>query len=102
MICTIPNEALPIVEILRRDVVRPRHLPTIINFALRWLDYSRSPVQSRCPLGLHKDSQKMCPWKIEQFAGGICKDRKAFASFMAWWDRQRDAVYASDQIWGMQ
>jgi len=84
----IPIEAMPVVEVLRRDVPRPE-LPTILWFCIR------------CPMGLHPKSTRGQPMCSRQFAGGECSD-EAVEAFYLWWDilaLEEAEATAMDLIW---
>ena len=91
----IPAGAMPVVEILRRDVPRPEHLPRSHDgiTPLRWDDGSS-------PMGLHPKSTSPRPVSQDSFAKGEC-DILAMAAFIMWWDclEQRYARPARDAIW---
>lgn len=101
----IPAEAMPVVEILRRDVPRPRELPTSRTLAptndhLRWYG-GRSPNRwtSRCcPMGLHPAAGLPTPRCDDEFPASSL----AIFAFAEWWDslEDADAVAAVEAVWG--
>jgi len=88
----IPDTALPIVEILRRDVPKPDELPTYAAGALRWNEF-----RCACPMGLHPQATSPVPVHEDQFPpypnGHIVRQ------FAVWWDNQKDAKAAVNAIW---
>src|SRR5579885_209511 len=94
----IPKRAMPVVEVLRRDVERPDSLPVYRSDyrALRW-PWVQFVV---CPMGLHARSSHFTPYKASEFSGGECKE-SAIRAFLRWWDEleERDARAAIDAIW---
>lgn len=114
----IPKAALPVVEIIRRDVPRPRALPEALGFGdpLRW----RKPITKRwaartwghielratprrqmscCPMGLHKLSKYPTPNKLEELPIEGITD-KEIRDFYQFWDAQTDPQEAVDAVWG--
>ena len=98
----IPVAAMPVVEILRRDVKKPRALPRSgiqqmmqIVACLRW-------ESGKCPMGLHSLSNSRCPFAAWEFAGGACHN-DAVHAFAEWWDLVPgdQANAAVDAIWGV-
>lgn len=91
----IPIEAMPVVEVLRRDVERPGYLPMTTRgvTGLRW-------IGGCCPMGLHPKSTEKAPGEGCTFAGGICHPF-AVTYFHGWWDYiiTDDAPAAMDAIW---
>lgn len=88
----IPEAAMPVVEVLRRDVPRP----TVAAFMFP----SERFGLDACPMGLHERSTRACPIWAQEFAGGECSDR-AVRCFALWWDtvptgKQQQAM---DLIW---
>ena len=97
MIRPIPKAAMPVVEIIRRDVPRPEELPigNTIDAGLRWED------AGKCPMGLHPKSRSFAPWYHEDFADGICSD-DAVQQFAGYWDKLTDPQAAVDAVWGVE
>lgn len=83
----IPVEAMPVVEILRRDVKRPRVLPTEDGGAMRW--------HGRCPMGLCCEATAIAPYT----EGSFPAEYEAIKAFAGWWDNQKDAEAAVEEIW---
>jgi len=99
----IPELAMPVIEVLRRDVKKPKKaskrgiLP--LGFDIK-RDWEQGPVkQGCCPMGLHKHSLRAWPSYSGEFAEGECSD-SAVQSFGRWWDAQRNAKAAINAIWG--
>lgn len=97
-----PTEALPVVEILRRDVPRPTELPRPDEFTgkLRW---DRPEFfHGCCPLGLHPKIDYSDPWAadVEYCLDGKITERQAW-NFIHWWDglTAYDSTEAVDFIW---
>ena len=110
----IPEAAMPVVEVIRREVPRPKELPyytsklwvvevlypkVSLAKALRW----RVEREYCCPMGLHPKSARKEPFTNLQFAGGVC-GHYCVPAFGKWWDSlgKRDAVLAIDAIWGKE
>jgi hypothetical protein len=89
----IPDWAMSVVLVLRRDVPRPKQLPELVERLsgnakfLRWAD--------RCPMGLHPDAK--CGAPVDDFPP--CSDW-ATRQFAMWWDVQTDAEAAVKEVWG--
>ena len=95
----IPIEAMPVVEVLRRDVPRPDESPIEYMYAdgaLRWM----IDGHGCCPMGLHPKSRKHTPGSYFNFADGSCT-QVAVKSFWRWWDSLgiEDALEGMDAIW---
>ena len=88
----IPKAAMPIVEVLRRDVPKPDELPTYAVGNLRWNELSCT-----CPMGLHPQATSPIPIDEMQFPpyphGDIMRQ------FAGWWDNQNDAQAAVNAVW---
>ncbi len=105
----IPKDAWPIVEVIRRDVKRPKALPKAnsLGGSLRWWRSPRKRWVNRtwqpralkatsrrrvfcCPMGLHKLSRYPTPCDIKEFPieGITYSDIR---SFFEWWDGEWDA-----------
>ncbi len=103
----IPEAAMSVVEVLRRDVKKPKVLPELVRgrsfpltrSCLRFkLDQEKEP--RRCPMGLHPKSIGNCPDEPEAFPFGIpYSAMKAFGR--DWWDQPelKDAKEAVDTVW---
>lgn len=92
----IPDDAMPVVKILRRDVPKPTTLPTSMwqgsIESLRWEEGTRQPS---CPMGLHKDATRPCPICSLDFPAS----NTAIRAFYRWFDSQTDAQATVDAIW---
>lgn len=86
----IPEAAMPVVELLRRDVTRPGLLP--VGAPLRFDGaYLRGDASWPCPMGLHPDSHgRDEPCALPFGAAG--------EAFSEWWDEQEDAEAATDAV----
>ena len=86
----IPAAAMPVVRILRRDVPRPKRLPTMrIDEVLRFKSHC-------CPMGLHPRATNEEPCFKNHFP---CRSDHAIQEFGFWWDAQTDAKAATDAVW---
>ena len=97
----IPAAAMPVVEILRRDVKRPKRLPKLDDGdMLCWKIKHKGQWGWYCPMGLHPKSDNSTPAFGESFAGGETKTT-AVKSFAKWWDELYllDAAEAVAAIW---
>lgn len=93
----IPESAMPVVKVLRRDVPRPTCLPTCNwDDVLRWA----TPRKEMCPMGLHPFSRSPVPSARWSFANGRCSGQAVY-EFFHWWDylTEADAQGALDAIW---
>lgn len=93
----IPEAARPVVEILRRDVLRPSELPVSTHSVLRWFKGNLS----YCPMGLHPKSKSPNPICSSGFAGRELDNSAAISAFINWWDKLKPehAQQAVDAIW---
>ena len=97
----IPKKAMPVVEILRKEIKKPKSLPGFITgIYLRW-PRRRNGNWNCCPLGLLKDAPVPDPctgfWP-QSLIGHIAAGKE----FIEWWDKLplKDAQKAVDAIWG--
>lgn len=90
----IPETAMPVVKVLRRDVLKPKSLPVLRGKRLRW-------PPDFCPMGLHLKSYDMLPVLASNFANSECS-QAAVEAFWRWWDQVsiEDAQEAVNAIWG--
>ena len=90
----IPKAAMPIIEIIRRDVPRPSGPPTWVSRGrLRW----RTPRGFACLLGLHPECVWTVPFYTKDFRP-LVKDR-AFEGAVDWFDEQDDPEAVMDAVW---
>ena len=99
---TFPAAAQPILDIIRRDVPRPKELPIPdAHLGLRW--------NSFCPMGLTPKTNSECPSDMNSFGYEDEFDQDddlradvLVGSFAEWWDsiQEPDAQEAMDFIWG--
>lgn len=91
----IPKTAMPIMEVLRRDVPGPKELPQFSSYNrtrfLRW-------KKCYCPMGLHPLALSKVPYFDKMDFPPHPKIR-AIQVFANWWDDQTDARAAVDAIW---
>lgn len=101
----IPSEAMPVVEVLRRDVEKPKAEGLVMNclgpelYAPRWQE---GPDKRHfCPMGLHEDSVSRLPDTKADFADGEQCNLLEITGFSTWWDNLalEDAKQAVDLIW---
>ena len=98
----IPEAAMPVVEILRRDVERPRELPERVpGFGLGFREQKHGRQIRCCPLGLHPKITIHFPsnYIAHRRLGIPFKTVQAFTD--QWWDglSVEDAQEAVDAIW---
>lgn len=126
MLNPIPEAAMPVVEILRRDVKRPTELPRRYSpfepGNTRWnIDWKHQKLSTNCcPMGLHPKSLSAAPsWSVD-FANGelgvpryseddaglsrqewSCDGDTAVHHFAKWWDLidEVDVPTALYMIW---
>ena len=96
----IPLDAMPVVEILRRDVPRPKEFPGMYCGVARWRSIDGDEPYDACPMGLHPKSTLEVPGLSDDFAGGACTTWQV-QSFYRWWDEIKalDIPEAMDAIW---
>ncbi len=104
----IPDAAIPVVEILRRDVKRPegdvKHIGICLGYKTERLPgWKHSPSFSgyACPLGLHPKAGGYLPLSQEfarSYNDGKLRQQEV-GDFIAWWHEQRDGEAATDAIW---
>jgi hypothetical protein len=94
---TIPEEAMPVVEILRRDVVRPT-----AELVIDTEEYAPRFVCGKCPMGLHLTARSLTPFSHDHFSedGPVWND-VIIDGFWQWWDglTLEQATAALDLIW---
>jgi hypothetical protein len=88
----IPKEALPVVELLRKDVPRPSELPQI-TWGLCKLRFSNDCSA----MGLHPESFGGDPY--DQITFSLSVSYKEIKAFRRWWDEQTDPQAAVDAVW---
>ena len=107
MTLAIPKEAMPVVDVLRRDVEKPRKdtIDASGGFGCGWFSsFTRGglPLGFRCcPMGLHDRSCSRTPDCPEDFANGEVESPVPIMYFANWWDRLslEHAKQAVDLIW---
>jgi hypothetical protein len=103
----IPAEAMPVVEVLRRDVQKPLKLPRFFRGerSLRWQKRRWYEIILReeptyyCPMGLHPDAHYPRPVDARTFTLTVTDAQ--VKAFFRWWDNldEKDAAEAVDAIW---
>ena len=94
----IPNAAMPVAEVLRRDVKRPAELPMVSpSKTLRW-PTGNNLWSCCCPMGLHPQATTLNPTMyaclpVEGLKYGNIQ------AFGIWWDWQTDAAAAVEAVW---
>jgi hypothetical protein len=95
----IPSAARPVVEIIRREVRRPRRLPKPFagKGCLRWWP------GGFCPLGMIPRAINPTPvgaWGFKDPVLGVpVLGDEAIGAFWMWWDAQTDARAAVEAVW---
>ena len=100
----IPSAALPVVRVLRRDVKRPKRLPTLDVIRGLHCNWSRLRFSKRkdgrrcCPIGLHAAATAAAPSSVLEFP---VVRYFAIRDFTNWWDSlpASDARAAVDAVW---
>jgi len=87
----IPDDAMPVVEILRRDVPKPKDLPKPTRNDC-WLRF----CNGYCPMGLHSEALTPAPMNNSEFPLATDDSRRVFEYF---WDNQTDPQAAVDAVW---
>lgn len=106
---SIPDEALPVAEEIRRAVPRPNSTPSLFCDQLGGSDYCpRFLVETRdgwhcpyTPTGLHPDSTDCLAHTSAQFANGLFSDAQVKA-YCSWWNEQEDMQAAVGAQWPME
>lgn len=98
----VPAEAMPIIELLRRDVRRPQHLPVGNPLRFDMALVKRMSISGRgadvdnmgwsCPMGLHPEARG----RDEPYGLPFGDAGEALGD---WWDEQTDAKAAVDAVW---
>ncbi len=96
----IPENALPVIKDIRKNIKRPKKLPVswkVEGTNLRW--YLNG--NTYCPLGFHP---ALCcihftPFSINDFSY-VPFTGKQFQCFIHWFDKQTDAKEVVKAIWG--
>ena len=101
----IPDDALEVVALLRRDVPRPIELPVmqwahmpLVNSSqqvLRWSMWQNK--WTCCPMGMHPCAKSPVPCSV--WSWPVCSSSMAIQVFADWWDEQTDAEAAVQAIW---
>jgi hypothetical protein len=109
----IPEEAMPVVEIIRREAEKPTDLPLPvlgmnafphIREHLRW----KKDKEYFCPMGLCPKAKRPEPvgpcsfgYEVELFLGPKDNYFENTDAFISWWDSllKKDAAEAVDAIW---
>lgn len=94
----IPTAALPVVEIIRREVPRPMELPEVEDGSLRWP--TPYHILGCCPMGLC--SHAVVPQPTSPLGFGYEHVAlEAVQRFALWWDRldPSAAQAAVDAVW---
>ena len=107
---TIPLEAMPIVEKIRKEVPRPPVLPKFWPGTVEKLRFLPDFAPSArvgglcCPMGLLPEALNSTPVRAFQiglpYASVYSADDKAVQAFYQWWDKQKDAEAAVNTVWG--
>ena len=92
----IPNAAMPVGEVLRRDMERPTEI-----FKSEHTDSTVPQLRNRegkCPMGMHPQAKGDTPTNTVGFpVAGI--DDKSIRAFFCWWDQQNDPAAAVEAVW---
>lgn len=97
----IPDEAMPVVEILRRDVPRPTAQIVMGGFGI---DGAVPRFEcGKCPMGLHPTATQPAPMAIRDFQDGPLKmlGSESISDFWEWWEGLMlgEARQVVDLIW---
>ncbi len=95
----IPQDAMPVVEVLRQEVKRPEGPITREIRAFGSTVWMANCIGGKCPLGWRKEATRAIP--IAAYEMGIDMDAVSCRIFTDWWDnltlvQAKDAV---DLIW---
>ena len=88
----IPEDAMPVVEIIRREVPRPRELPVSRSNVGDLLRFGTA-----CPMGLCPKAETPTPAGQDTFGYDV-KLHEIWA-FFDWWDNESDPQAAVDAVW---
>jgi hypothetical protein len=93
----IPEAAMPVLEVLRNDVPRPKTLPSAKYESMRWTEDDRwGSACELCPMGMHPNAISPIPHNCSDFPDATSE---AIEAFYNWFDEQKDAQAAVDAIW---
>ncbi len=106
MTLKIPEECMPVVEIIRREVSKPTKLPIATQhhkgrIRLRFVDEDLSSPHYRAeldPMGLCDQAMTYLPTGRDDFCYDV--PEKSIIAFARWWDSLTDAQAAVDAVWG--
>jgi hypothetical protein len=93
-----PAAALVVRNYIRKNVERPKTLPTPLLGGLHLHDLRWDGC---CPMGLCPGTLSAAPewrWHFYSLPRGFTN--KAIRAFGNWWDKQTDAQAAVDAVWG--
>jgi hypothetical protein len=87
----IPKQAMPIVELIRWWVPKPKRRPVPYFYTGICLRF-----KGKCPMGLLPFAEGNAPFKSSQCGGA---PTSYIGRFAAWWDEQSDPKAAMDAVW---
>lgn len=94
----IPDKAMPVVELLRSHVPRPK-LTDLVDDCPWLLRFKKEKNGSHCcPMGLVDWTQQAIPVCSKDF-GEMASDEAVY-HFFTWWDAQHNGEWAINQVWG--
>lgn len=100
---TIPKEAWPVVEEIRRHVPRPEELPTPrmeeYNIPDPCLVWEHDGKDAKCPMGLLSYALVDRPNSALDFDVECSFNDEQIRKFWTWWDTQKDAKEAVAEVW---
>ena len=96
----IPRAAMPVVDLIRATVPRPRTLPVLVGDGAKgvWLRWRRRRGEY-CLMGLLPCALSRMPILLSQLPGSGLTP-KAFLAGLRMWDRWTDPQAAVDAVWG--
>lgn len=97
-VLSIPDDVMSVVKVIRREVPRPRSLPTPSRGKRNELRWESRGVRC-CPMGLCTRARVGLPLRADTF-GYLHVSNSAVRQFGIWWDGQTNAQGAVDALWG--
>ena len=100
MITDFPKEAQLVLDVIRKDVLKPEELPTSQIEDGNFLRFTKPDGDRACPMGLHPKARSTNPmgaWSFPMLKP--FEQNYIINAFAQWWDKQTDAQAAVDFVW---
>ena len=99
----LPSESYVISDIIRVFVPRPTLEDIMLDGGNAWIRFGHKKINSRpcCPLGLLPLATVPSPTSCDSAGLEYSQEiDREIAHFLNWWDNQRDAQHAINEVWG--